>query len=61
MNKVIEGLNKLNKAELSAEVSMNASGEYILGTCGEVHLHKCIKDLIDDYARIQINVFLFCY
>ena len=29
----------------------NNQGEYILSTCGEVHLERCIKDLEDDFAK----------
>lgn len=29
---------------------MNSKGEYILSTCGEVHLERCVKDLNDDFC-----------
>ena len=36
---------------------INSQGEYILSTCGEVHLERCIKDLKDDYAQgVQVHV-----
>ncbi len=56
MEKLAEGLKRLNKADPSVEVYLTDSGEYILCTCGEVHLQKCIKDLKDDYAKVQFSV-----
>ena len=45
-----EGLQKLNKADPSVSFLTNQRGEYILSTCGEVHLQRCLKDLQDDYC-----------
>mmetsp|Transcript_2734 Transcript_2734/g.4662 ORF Transcript_2734/g.4662 Transcript_2734/m.4662 type:complete len:439 (+) Transcript_2734:1501-2817(+) len=45
-----EGLLKLNKSDPSVSFSINARGEYILSTCGQVHLERCIKDLNDDFC-----------
>ena len=56
MEKLAEGLKKLNRAEPSVEVYLTESGEYILCTCGEVHLQKCIKDLKDEYAKVKFRV-----
>jgi len=56
MEKLSEGLKKLNKADPSVEVYLTDSGEYILCTCGEVHLQKCVKDLKDEYAKVEFKV-----
>ena len=56
MDKIAEGLKKLNRAEPSVEVYLTESGEYILCACGEVHLQKCIKDLKDEYAKVSFKV-----
>lgn len=56
MDKLAVGLKKLNRAEPSVEVYLTESGEYILGTCGEVHLQKCVKDLKDEYAKVKFKV-----
>lgn len=50
MNTLKEGLRKLNRADPSVSFEVNSKGEFILSTCGEVHLERCIKDLNDDYA-----------
>ncbi len=56
MDKLAEGLKKLNRAEPSVEVYLTESGEYILCACGEVHLQKCVKDLKDEYAKVKFKV-----
>ena len=36
---------------------MNSKGEYILSTCGEVHLERCVVDLKDDFCPgVQFTV-----
>lgn len=44
------GLIKLNKADPSVQFYINNKGEYILSTCGEIHLERCVKDLNDDFC-----------
>jgi translation elongation factor EF-G len=36
------GLDKLNRADPSIEFSISKKGEFVLSTCGEVHLEKCL-------------------
>lgn len=50
MEKLKLGLSKLDRADPSVQFYINSQGEYILSTCGEVHLDRCIRDLKDDYA-----------
>ncbi len=38
------------------EVMVLDTGEYVLGTAGEVHLETCIKDLQERFARIKLLV-----
>ena len=38
------------------EVMVLDTGEYVLGTAGEVHLETCIKDLQERFARIKLEV-----
>ena len=38
------------RADPSVEFHVIKTGEFVLSTCGEVHLEKCLKDLKDDYA-----------
>ena len=57
MERLKEGLQKLDRADPSVNFYINNQGEYILSTCGEVHLERCIKDLTDDFAKgIKLNV-----
>jgi ribosome assembly protein 1 len=51
MESLKEGLYKLDRADPSVNFYVNNQGEYILSTCGEVHLERCIKDLTDDFAK----------
>ena len=52
-----EGLKKLNQADPSVRVWVQQqTGNYILGTAGEVHLSRCITDLTQRYARMEITV-----
>lgn len=50
MESLKQGLLKLNKSDPSVQFFVNSKGEYILSTCGEVHLERCIKDLNDDFC-----------
>ena len=45
MNQLRLGLEKLNRADPSVEFYISKNGEFILSTCGEVHLEKCLHDL----------------
>lgn len=57
MERLKEGLAKLDRADPSVNFYINNQGEYILSTCGEVHLERCIKDLTDDFAKgIKLHV-----
>ncbi len=57
MERLKEGLIKLDRSDPSVSFNLNAKGEYILSTCGEVHLERCIKDLTDDFAKgIKLHV-----
>jgi ribosome assembly protein 1 len=51
------GLTKLNRSDPSVNFFQNKRGEYILSTCGEIHLQRCVKDLNDDFCPgIKFNV-----
>jgi translation elongation factor EF-G len=54
---LIDGLKKLDKADPSVSYCINdENGEYILQTCGQLHLERCVKDLNDDFAQIEIEI-----
>ena len=49
MDLLKEGLIKLNRSDPSVQFGIN-KGQYILSTCGEIHLERCIKDLNDEFC-----------
>lgn len=50
-----EGLRLLNISDPSVEVTLSNQGEHILGTAGELHLERCLKDLTERFAKIEIQ------
>ncbi|XP_050068469.1 elongation factor-like GTPase 1 [Anopheles maculipalpis] len=56
MPQLVRGLKLLNQADACVEVRVQESGEHVLLTLGEVHLERCIKDLQEAYAKIELNV-----
>eukprot|EP00743_Colponemidia_sp_Colp-15_P008611 GILK01009370.1.p1 GENE.GILK01009370.1~~GILK01009370.1.p1 ORF type:complete len:1052 (-),score=185.23 GILK01009370.1:177-3332(-) len=56
MSVLVHGLKLLSQADPAVEVYLDSSGEHVLATCGEVHLERCLKDLNELYAKIQIRV-----
>eukprot|EP00357_Protocruzia_adherens_P010886 CAMPEP_0114986166 /NCGR_PEP_ID=MMETSP0216-20121206/8279_1 /TAXON_ID=223996 /ORGANISM="Protocruzia adherens, Strain Boccale" /LENGTH=813 /DNA_ID=CAMNT_0002348579 /DNA_START=60 /DNA_END=2501 /DNA_ORIENTATION=- len=55
MGELVEGLKKLNRVDPSVETYVQESGEYILTACGEVHLERCLKDLREEFAKVNIQ------
>jgi ribosome assembly protein 1 len=57
LEKMIEGLKMLERADPCAVYEvLPESGEHVLGTAGELHLERCLKDLRERYARCEIQV-----
>jgi ribosome assembly protein 1 len=56
MGALSRGLRLLNRADPFVEVSVSASGEHVIAAAGEVHLERCIKDLKERFARIELSV-----
>ena len=52
--KLVEGLIKMSKADPLVQV-INTETEHIICGCGELHLEICLKDLVDDYAKVPIT------
>ena len=52
--KLIAGLIKMSKADPLVQV-INTETEHIICGSGELHLEICLKDLVDDYAKIPIT------
>lgn len=56
MPKLVKGLKILNQVDSCVQIMIQDTGEHVLCVLGEVHLEKCIRDLTDSYAKIQLNV-----
>jgi ribosome assembly protein 1 len=56
MPKLIKGLKLLNQVDSCVQIMIQDTGEHVLCVLGEVHLEKCIRDLTDSYAKIELNV-----
>ena len=52
--KLIAGLIKMSKADPLVQV-INTETEHIICGSGELHLEICLKDLVEDYAKIPIT------
>ena len=51
--KLVSGLLKMSKADPLVQV-INTETEHIICGCGELHLEICLKDLVEDYAKVEI-------
>lgn len=56
MPKLVKGLKLLNQVDSCVQIMIQDTGEHVLCVLGEVHLEKCIRDLTDSYAKIELNV-----
>ncbi|KAG5502945.1 hypothetical protein JKF63_04718 [Porcisia hertigi] len=54
LQKLERGLQLLNKVDPQVELSMLPTGEHVIGTAGEVHAERCLKDLIDTFAQVEV-------
>eukprot|EP00898_Chlorokybus_atmophyticus_P007645 jgi/Chlat1/7882/Chrsp66S00582 len=53
---LIQGLRLLNRADPFVEVTVQETGEHVVKAAGEVHLERCLKDLRERFARIELAV-----
>ena len=53
---LIKGLKLLNQADPCVEIIVLENGEHILCAAGEVHLQRCIDDLVKQFAKCEVNV-----
>ncbi|KTW28205.1 GTPase RIA1 [Pneumocystis jirovecii RU7] len=56
MEKLIEGLELLDQADPCVQIQHEDSGEHVILAAGELHLEKCLKDLCEKFAKINIHV-----
>ncbi|KAH3836724.1 elongation factor-like GTPase 1 [Dreissena polymorpha] len=55
MSKLVKGLRLLNQADPCVQVLVQETGEHVIVTAGEVHLRKCLDDLQQMYAKIEVT------
>ncbi|KAF8451842.1 putative ribosome biogenesis protein Ria1 [Terfezia claveryi] len=55
LNKMIEGLRMLEQADPCVEYIVQDNGEHVILTAGELHLERCLKDLRERFAKIEIQ------
>ncbi|CAL8350683.1 unnamed protein product [Merluccius merluccius] len=55
MPKLVRGMRLLNQADPCAELLIQETGEHVLVTAGEVHLQRCLDDLRERFAKIEIS------
>ena len=56
MPQLNEGLRILKKIDPAIDTFYDECGDIILETSGEVHLERCLKDLEDDFAKVELEV-----
>ncbi|XP_063782012.1 elongation factor-like GTPase 1 [Pseudophryne corroboree] len=55
MPQLVKGMKLLNQADPCVEVLIQETGEHVLITAGEVHLQRCLDDLRERFAKIQVS------
>ncbi|KAG8698380.1 Cytoplasmic GTPase/eEF2-like protein (ribosomal biogenesis) [Ceratobasidium sp. 395] len=53
--KLIRGLKLLSQADPCVESFQQQTGEYVILTAGELHLERCLKDLRERFAKIEVQ------
>ncbi|KAF9172877.1 Cytoplasmic GTPase/eEF2-like protein (ribosomal biogenesis) [Mortierella sp. AD011] len=56
MQQLIKGLQLLNQADPAVQVLTQETGEHVILTSGEVHLQRCMADLRERFAKIEISM-----
>lgn len=56
MAALVRGLKLLHQADPCVQVLLQETGEHVLLTAGEVHLERCLNDLTQRFAKVEINV-----
>lgn len=55
LGRMVEGLKMLEQADPCAEYIVQDNGEHVILTAGELHLERCLKDLRERFAKIEIQ------
>ncbi|KAI5122471.1 hypothetical protein M0805_008782 [Coniferiporia weirii] len=52
---LVQGLKLLSQADPAVETFQQQSGEHVILTAGELHLERCLKDLRERFAKVEIQ------
>ncbi|KAF4617442.1 hypothetical protein D9613_005998 [Agrocybe pediades] len=55
MPKLVEGLKLLSQSDPCVETFQQQTGEHVILTAGELHLERCLKDLRERFANVEIQ------
>ncbi|PPR00443.1 hypothetical protein CVT24_004504 [Panaeolus cyanescens] len=55
MPKLVNGLKLLSQSDPCVETFQQQTGEHVILTAGELHLERCLKDLRERFAKIEIQ------
>lgn len=55
MPKLVAGMKLLAQADPCVETFQQQTGEHVILTAGELHLERCLKDLRERFARVDIQ------
>ncbi|KAH9480567.1 Ribosome assembly protein 1 [Psilocybe cubensis] len=55
MPKLINGLKLLSQSDPCVETFQQQTGEHVILTAGELHLERCLKDLRERFAKVEIQ------
>ncbi|EJD40898.1 P-loop containing nucleoside triphosphate hydrolase protein [Auricularia subglabra TFB-10046 SS5] len=55
MPKIVRGLKLLSQSDPCVETFQQATGEHVILTAGELHLERCLKDLRERFAKVEIT------
>ncbi|KAF8483106.1 P-loop containing nucleoside triphosphate hydrolase protein [Gautieria morchelliformis] len=55
MPKVVRGLRLLSQSDPCVETFQQQTGEHVILTAGELHLERCLKDLRERFAKVEIQ------
>jgi elongation factor 2 len=53
--KLVEGLKRLEKADMLVATKSEPTGDHIIAGCGDEHLKQCLKDLRTEYALVDFT------
>lgn len=53
--KLVEGLKRLQKADILVTCTSEPTGDHIIGGCGEEHLKMCLRDLKTEHAGVDFK------